>query len=214
MQLYLVRHGETDYNASGRYQGHMQIELNRTGHYQASLVCHRLAKYNDIHAIYSSDLVRCIQTITPLATTLQQPVHMTPDLREIDVGLWEHLTIPEISATFPTNYAAYLQAPGETVHVGGESYRQMQTRAMRGINEIIAQHQPGEHIVVATHGGTIRAIMCAIIGLDINQYNKMWVMNCSITTLTVTQGVIRLASFNDVAHIELAPEVDREQFAV
>lgn len=214
MQLYLVRHGETDYNATGRYQGHMQIELNRTGHTQAALICRRLAKFNHIHAIYSSDLVRCIQTITPLATVLNQPVTLMPDLREIDVGLWEHLTIPEISAQFPTNYAAYLQAPGQTVHMGGESYQQMQTRAMRALHEIISRHQPGEHIAIASHGGTIRAIVCAIIGLDINHYNKLWVMNCALTTLTVTHGTIRLASFNDVAHIELEPEADREQLAV
>jgi hypothetical protein len=56
--------------------------------------------------------------------------------------------------------------------------------------------------------------VCAIIGLDINHYNKLWVMNCAITTLTVTHGTVRLASFNDVAHIELEPEADREQLAV
>jgi len=137
-----------------------------------------------------------------------------PDLREIDVGMWEHLTVPEIRDAFPTNYAAYLQSPGETIHVGGESYQQLQTRAMRALHEIIAQHQPGDCIAIASHGGTIRSIVCAIIGLDINHYNKLWVMNCAITTLTVTDGAIRLASFNDVAHIELEPEVDREQLAV
>lgn len=214
MQLYLIRHGETDYNAVGRYQGHMQIELNRLGHYQASLVCARLARMPRIHAIYSSDLVRCIQTITPLATQRTMPITPDADLREIDVGLWEHLTIPEIRAAFPTNFAAYLQAPGETIHMGGESYRQMQTRALRAIHRIIDQHNEDDHIVIATHGGTIRAIMCAVIGLDINHYNKLWAMNCSITTLQSTHGQLRLGSFNDVAHIELAPEVDSEQFAV
>lgn len=214
MQLYLVRHGETEYNAIGRYQGHMQIELNRTGHYQASLVCRRLANMPTISAIYSSDLVRCIQTITPLATARNHTITLKPDLREIDVGLWEHLTIPEIRNNFPTNYAAYVNAPGDTIHVGGESYRQMQTRAMRAITQIISQHNAGDHVVIASHGGTIRAILCAVIGLDINQYNKLWVTNCAISTFTVTDGTIRLASFNDVAHIELAPEVDREQLAV
>ncbi len=214
MQLYLVRHGETDYNAANRYQGHMQIELNRKGHLQAALVCQRLRQYNNATAIYSSDLVRCLQTITPLAQALQ--MHVTPlvDLREIDVGLWEHLTIPEISEAFPTNYASYQQSPGDTVHMGGESYRQLQTRAMRAIHQIMSQHQDGDHIVISTHGGTIRAIVCAIIGLDINLYNKLWVMNCALTTISVTHGIMRLVSFNDVAHIELAPEVDREQLAV
>lgn len=214
MQLSLVRHGETDYNAANRYQGHMQIELNRTGHNQAAIVCRRLARIPDIAAIYSSDLVRCIQTITPLSQSRNIPVTPLSDLREIDVGLWEHLTIPEIRDAFPTNYAAYQQAPGDTVHMGGESYRQLQMRAMRAINHIIASHTDGDHVVVSSHGGTIRAIVCAVIGLDINFYNKLWVMNCALTTLTVANGVLRLVSFNDVAHIELEPEGGREQLAV
>lgn len=214
MQLYLVRHGETAYNAANRYQGHMQIDLNQTGHAQAARVCSRLARYNHPTAIYSSDLVRCIQTITPLANATNLPITLLADLREIDVGLWEHLTIPEIRDAFPTNYAAYQQAPGDTIHVGGESYRQLQTRAMRALHHIVAQHNEGENIIIASHGGTIRAIVCAIIGLDINFYNKLWVMNCAITTITVTNGTMRLVAFNDVAHIELEPEVDREQLAV
>lgn len=203
MHITLVRHGETDYNAVGRYQGHVQISLNANGQHQAALVCARLAA-RPVDAIYSSDLTRCIQTIQRLVDRSALPLTLEPRLREIDVGLWEHLTIPEIAATFPGNYAAYRQNPGSTVHVGGESYTQMQERAVAALQDIIARHAPGQSLVVCTHGGTIRALICWLLDLDVNHYNKMWIDNCALTTVRVADGHIRLLTVNDTAHAEYA----------
>lgn len=203
MQLFLVRHGETAYNAVGRYQGHVQIDLNDRGRTQATRVCHRLETL-PIDAIYSSDLVRCLQTIQPLVEATHLPLVLEPRLREIDVGLWEHLTIPEISATFPGNYTAYKQNPGDTIHVGGESYTMLQTRAVAALQDIIGRHTTGQQLVICTHGGTIRAIACWLLGLDVNHYNKMWIDNCAITSLRVQDDHIRLVSLNDNAHAEVA----------
>jgi alpha-ribazole phosphatase/probable phosphoglycerate mutase len=211
MLLLLVRHSETAYNAVGRYQGHVQIELNARGQHQAARVCRRLAQ-RSIQAIYSSDLVRCLQTIQPLVSATSLPLTLDHRLREIDVGLWEHLTIPEIGATYPGNYAAYKQNPGATVHVGGESYQHLQQRAVAAIQDIIGQHGPDDSVVICTHGGTIRAIACWLLALDVNHYNKMWIDNCALTTLRIHDGHIRLVSLNDNAHAEetiVAPSTDQ-----
>lgn len=201
MLLLLVRHGETAHNAVGRYQGHVQIELNALGQHQAARVCQRLSQ-RSIQAIYSSDLVRCLQTIQPLVAAIGLPLTLDQRLREIDVGLWEHLTIPEIRAAYPGNYAAYRQNPGTTIHVGGESYTHLQLRAVTAIQEIISRHAPDDTVVICTHGGTIRAIACWLLALDVNHYNKMWIDNCAITTLRIVDGHIRLLSLNDNAHAE------------
>lgn len=199
MHITLVRHGETDYNAVGRYQGHAQIALNELGHAQAARVCARLSQ-RPVTAIYSSDLVRCIETIDGLVAASGLPLTLVPGLREIGVGLWEHLTIPEIAAAYPGNYAAYRQQPGATVHVGGESYVQLQQRAVAAVQRIIAAHDPDAHLVVCSHGGTIRSIVCWLLDLDVNHYNKMWIDNCAITRLRVADGHIRLLTLNDTAH--------------
>ena len=203
MLLLLVRHGETAYNAVGRYQGHVQIELNALGQQQATRVCQRLAQ-RSIQAIYSSDLVRCLQTIQPLIAAVGLPLTLDQRLREIDVGLWEHLTIPEIRASYPGNYAAYKQNPGATVHVGGESYMQLQHRAVAAIQDIIGRHAPTDTVVICAHGGTIRAIACWLLALDVNHYNKMWIDNCALTTLRIEDGHISLISLNDNAHAEVS----------
>ena len=209
MHLILVRHGETAYNAVGRYQGHVQIDLNDLGRLQAKRVCARIAALQ-IDAIYSSDLVRCLLTIQPLVAALQLPLLLEPRLREIDVGLWEHLTIPEIQLNFPGNYAAYKQNPGATVHIGGESYIHLQQRAVAAIQDIIGRHSSDDTVVVCTHGGTIRAIACWLLALDVNHYNKMWIDNCALTTLRIQDGHIRLVSLNDNAHAEgAAPKYSR-----
>jgi broad specificity phosphatase PhoE len=213
MQLLLVRHGQTEYNAIGRYQGHMQIALDATGQRQAQQVCRRLQRL-PIDAIYSSDLVRCIETITPLAQAKSLPIQHDHNLREIDVGLFEHLTVTEIKATFPSLYAAYRNAPGDTIHPGGESYRQLQRRAMAAIAQIAERHQPEQTICIASHGGTIRAIVCALLHLDINSYNRMWIENCAITTLSGPAHDLRLVTLNDFSHATDRIEHEYEHTAV
>jgi len=202
MHIILVRHGETAYNAIGRYQGHMQISLNDTGFAQATRVGERL-RHHQFAAIYSSDLLRAVQTATAIAAHHHQPVSELAGFREIDVGLWEHLTVAEISTQFPTDFAAYRAKPGRTIYTGGESYAQMQTRAMQALATIIQRHDEHDTICVVCHGGTIRAIVCAVLDLDIDNYTQMWIDNCALTTLIHQHGKLRLGNLNDNAHAEI-----------
>ena len=201
MHIILVRHGETAYNAIGRYQGHMQISLNDTGFAQATRVGERLRQHH-FAAIYSSDLLRAVQTATAIAAHHHQPVSELAGFREIDVGLWEHLTVAEIAAQFPTDFAAYRAKPGRTIYTGGESYAQMQTRAMHALTTVIQRHDEHDTICIVCHGGTIRAIVCAVLDLDIDNYTQMWIDNCALTTLIQQHGKLRLGNLNDNAHAE------------
>ncbi len=201
MHIILVRHGETAYNAIGRYQGHMQISLNDTGFAQATRVGERL-QHHHFAAIYSSDLLRAVQTANAIAAHHHQPVSELAGFREIDVGLWEHLTVAEIAAQFPTDFAAYRTKPGRTIYTGGESYAQMQTRAMQALATIMQRHDEHDTICVVCHGGTIRAIVCAVLDLDIDNYTQMWIDNCALTTLIQQHGKLRLGNLNDNAHAE------------
>lgn len=199
MHILLVRHGETAYNANGRYQGHMQISLNETGFAQATRVGERL-RHHHFAAIYSSDLLRAVQTANAIAQHHHQTVIEVAGLREIDVGLWEHLTVAEIAAQFPTDFAAYRTQPGRTIYTGGESYAQMQTRAMQALATIAQRHDEHDTICIVCHGGTIRSIVCAVLNLDIDNYTQMWIDNCALTTLIQQHGKLRLGNLNDNAH--------------
>lgn len=201
MHIYFVRHGETAYNASGRYQGHMQISLNERGMAQAECVGQRL-RLQPFRAIYSSDLLRAVQTAEAIAVHHHLTIQQLAGFREIDVGLWEHLTVAEIAAQYPQHFASYRHTPGQTIYTGGESYAQMQLRAMDALTRVVAQHQPDDVLCIVCHGGTIRAIVCAILHLDIDYYPRMWIDNCAISTVFYENNTYRLGSLNDNAHAE------------
>lgn len=201
MQLVFVRHGETEYNAIGRYQGHTQISLNERGFAQAKVVGHRL-RLTHFDAIYSSDLLRAVQTAEAIAHHHQQPVIQYAGFREIDVGLWEHLTVQEIASQYPQHYATYKHTPGRAIYTGGESYAQMQMRAMNALMHVITAHPTAQTLCIVCHGGTIRALVCAFLHLDIDYYPRMWIENCAITTVFYEQNTFRLGTLNDNAHAE------------
>jgi broad specificity phosphatase PhoE len=125
-----------------------------------------------------------------------------PDLREIDVGQWEGLTPEELYRRFPEHMEAFNRDPARTVRLGGESYAQLQARALAALNAIHAAH-PGDELVLAvSHGGTIRALLCHIIGLDLAHFGRLWIDNGSITELRHGAHGWRLVRLNDAAHME------------
>ena len=145
--LLLVRHGETDWNAAGRLQGHTDRPLNDYGRRQAKDLAERLAGHG-ADAIYASDLVRAKETAEIVGERLGLPVVIDADLREKHWGNWEGLT------------------GDERVHVEfeGESTADHRDRVMRAIGRIVERH-PDQRVVVVTHGGSLRRIQAAVNGV-------------------------------------------------
>lgn len=201
MRLILVRHGETPWNVTLQYQGQANIPLNERGHEQARRAAERL-RHLEVRALYSSDIARAWQTAETIGGALGLiPVPM-PELREIDVGQWEGLTPEELYRRFPDHMAEYRRDPARTVRLGGESYAQLQARALVALNHIQERHDQGEIIVAVSHGGTIRALLCHVIGLDLANFGRMWLDNGSLTELRLGRNGWRLMRLNDAAHVE------------
>ena len=145
--LLLVRHGETDWNAEGRLQGHTDRPLNDYGRRQAAALADRLVADDTIDAVYASDLARARETAEILAGRLGLPVVTDPDLRERNWGNWEGLTGSERDR---------VEYVGEERDAHGE-------RVIRAVRRIAEQH-PGQRILVVTHGGSMRRIQVARTG--------------------------------------------------
>lgn len=160
-QLFLVRHGATDWNIFKRAQGHADIELNAEGHRQAIAAAQELAHLG-IDAVYASDLKRAIATATPIAAAHGVEVEVDADLREIDQGEWEGLTVEEIMARWPDKWGP---ARHYNARPGGESPQQVRARALRALRRIADKH-PDDCVVVISHGGTIRWISAEALGYD------------------------------------------------
>ncbi|MCS6880829.1 MAG: histidine phosphatase family protein [Oscillochloridaceae bacterium] len=201
MRLILVRHGETPWNVTLQYQGHANVPLNERGREQARRAAARLRPL-EVRALYASDIARAWETAEIIGAAIgQTPVPM-PELREIDVGQWEGLTPEELYRRFPDHMAEYRRDPARTVRLGGESYAQLQARALVALQRIQESHAQGEVVVAVSHGGTIRALLCHVIGLDLGNFGRMWLDNGSLTELRLGRNGWRLMRLNDAAHVE------------
>lgn len=159
--LFLVRHGSTEWNRTKRAQGHADIDLNAEGHRQAIAAAQELAHLK-IDAVFSSDLKRALATADPIASAHGLEVRIDPDLREIDQGEWEGLTVEEIQARWPELWGP---ARHYNARPGGESPQQVRDRALRAVRRIVGEYPDG-CVVIISHGGTIRWLSAAALGYD------------------------------------------------
>ena len=202
-RVLLIRHGQSQGNAEGRFGGHTATPLSARGRRQAEATARALAS-ESFSAIYSSDLPRAIETAMPLARLTGLEVTRTEAFRERSVGVMEGLTFEEAAALHPEQYAALLRRDFEHVLSGGESYRQMLDRASRELDRAIEQHSGGR-IAVFSHTGTICILTLHLMGaLDAPELRPVWIAtaNCGITRFELrADGFVRVLAINDTRHL-------------
>jgi broad specificity phosphatase PhoE len=161
VQIFLFRHGETDWNVQERFQGHIDIPLNENGRSQARSLVPKLLPHS-LGAILSSDLSRAFETGNIVASSLQIPIFSDPRLRESHLGAAQGLTREEIEIHFGINLASRwrstLISDADISYPGGETGNQIMNRAFEALHQFI-QVNSYQKIGVATHGGVIRRIM-------------------------------------------------------
>ena len=149
--LILARHGETDWNRDGIWQGHGDPSLNELGRRQAAELAARLADVS-VDALYSSDLRRAYETAEIIGKTKGLEITADSDLREIDIGAWSGLTRAEIEERFPG-----------MDRQDGETSDAFDARAIGVLHRIAKAHE-GERVLVVTHGGVVRALERHLFG--------------------------------------------------
>ena len=194
--ILLARHGETDWNAVGRWQGHTDRSLTERGRRQAAELADRLANV-EIDAVYSSDLLRAVETAEPVAKRLGLPLQALPELREVDVGTWAGLTRDEVAERFPEGFRRWSE--WQTGWEDGETYDEMGERVVGAILRL-AGEQEGGRILVVSHGGAIRALHAAAAGIDIAAYRQLRpvVQNARVASILVENGRLSEAPGEDL----------------
>ena len=202
-QILLIRHGQSEGNAEGRFGGHTGTPLSVRGRQQALATANTLA-HEFVTEIYSSDLPRAIETARPLAELTGCEIHLTESFRERSVGIMEGLTFEDAAQKHPDQYQALLRRDFEHVLTGGESYRQLLERAWRKLDELIEAHRGGK-IAVFSHTGTICILALHLMGaLEAPELKPVWIAsnNCGITRFDLRDdGFIRVIAVNDTRHL-------------
>jgi broad specificity phosphatase PhoE len=161
-ELILIRHGETDWNWQGRWQGQADPPLNETGRAQAQQTAKELCQFH-LDALYSSDLRRAHETAEIISATLGLAVINEPRVREIDLGAWQGMLSLEIQAEYPDLFRQWHLSPLTTQPPGGENIAALAVRVTQAVNEIAARH-PNAVVGVVAHELPIAIVRCRAAG--------------------------------------------------
>jgi broad specificity phosphatase PhoE len=185
----LARHGQTDWNRDGRFQGHADPPLNAHGREQARALAKELEQ-EPLAAVYASDLQRSAQTAQIVAEGRGLPVVSLPELREIDVGEWSGLTVDEIIVRYPDGYRRHRE--GGDGWTQGETHAELTTRIVRAVCEIAPAH-PGETILIVGHGAALRALLAHAEGVDLGEFRRTRppVENGALVSIVAENGSLR-----------------------
>lgn len=201
-RLLIVRHGEAEGNREHRFIGQSNVPLTEFGRAQVTLLTQRLSGLG-ISRVVSSDLRRAADTVIPTAEALGMEIRYDKRLREIANGEWANLTAVDVEARWPDLWNRYRD--GEDVdRPGGESWADVQTRAVEAIEELVEMLDDDETVLVGTHAGPAIGILRWAIGLP--REGTLWggpfgkLHNTSISTISVPGP--RLQTLNDTGHLE------------
>ncbi|MDY6834288.1 MAG: histidine phosphatase family protein [Chloroflexota bacterium] len=198
IQMMLVRHGQTDGNIQGRYQGRTDVDLNQVGREQANKLAQRLSS-EKIGYIYSSSLKRAMQTAEAVAKLHGMTVIPREDIREIDVGDLEGMTVEEIERKYGSQRE--LWENNSWCPPGGESLVQLNHRVGKFIEDIRQRHDENTILVVA-HGGTLRSLLSNCLEFGTHTWPRISIDSASLSIITLNEDRAMLSLLNDTCHLQ------------
>jgi broad specificity phosphatase PhoE len=201
MKIYLLRHGQTNLNRDGKYQGAIDKDLNEFGKKQAELLGKKIQKFN-IDIIYSSDLKRVMETSKIINNYVSTEIIIKEELREINMGTWDTLTVDERFISDEKYAKEWHKHLSDLPYPNGECGGDVCKRVMQVIEDI--KKQQYENVAIVTSGGTISILLCEILGLEQCKRFSMDVDNCSISIINydASNDKLIVEGINDIDHLD------------
>lgn len=190
MQLFLVRHGETDWNAERRVQGQSESNLNANGRQQAEQLRPWVESVG-FTAIYSSSSVRTVQTAEILTANPGLPLNKKDNLKEIHLGPWEQLLWSDIEQSSTQEFSNFRDYPHLFNLEGAETFIELRDRGIAGLKEVHQQQKMAgadqdAKILVVSHGALIAAVLAGLASVCLSRLRKQPSLdNCSVSEINV-----------------------------
>lgn len=198
-KLYLVRHGESEWNILKKVQGQKDVNLTKKGEQQAEKIANRLYNEN-IDIIYSSDLKRAFETAKKIGDKLKLNVNPDKSFREINFGIWEGISTKELTDNYSKEHLLWMKKPHKLKLEGAETLEELQNRTIKGVNRI-SKLNPNKNILIVSHSAAIKTIILGLLDMDISYYNKMSLNNVSLSIIEFRDYNNVLKLFNDTCHL-------------
>ncbi|GAB6280372.1 MAG: histidine phosphatase family protein [Thermovirga sp.] len=195
--IFLIRHGETDWNREGRFQGKMDIPLNALGRKQAEAAAKALESAA-IDRVVSSSLSRAADTANASAALLGLAVEIMDGFREIDHGLWEGHTAEEVEKIWPGMLATWHSHPETVTMPEGETLKDVQARASAALEDVIAGS--GNRVAIFSHDAVIKVLLCGVVDCNLSSFWRFRIANGSITLLEAGERGLSLHVMGDAHH--------------
>lgn len=199
-KIYLIRHGESEWNILRKIQGHKDISLTDKGIKQANLIANRLV-HEDIDIIYSSDLKRAYDTAKIIGNKIGLEPNQRKELREINFGAWEGLSNDIIGSEYKEEIYLWRKEPEKLKIEGGETLKEVQIRALRELENIINTNQD-KNILIVSHGVTLKTMILGILDMDLFYFKNLTINNASLTIIEFREYNKVLKVLNDTSHLK------------
>lgn len=193
-RVFLIRHGQTDWNLTQRIQGHLDVPLNAEGIAQAAGAA-RYLESEPLTAVYSSDLHRAAQTAKAIAALHGLSIHLDSDLREARFGEWQGLDAAQIRARDPETYRLWRKNSFRHRPPGGETIQELTARVGAAYARVLAAH-PGETVAIVSHGGPLKALVLYALNAPLEVYPQLQMRNAAVSLIEVGARGPVLARYN------------------
>jgi alpha-ribazole phosphatase len=200
VKLFLIRHGQTDSNVEGRYQGSLDTSLTEKGIEQAAAAKKYLTKVS-FSNIYSSPLKRAIQSAEIIAEDTGLDIRIKKDLREIDFGKWEGMKFGEINAKYRQDYQNWLEDPYNSPPTGGESFGSVIERSNKTVKGIVDHNPDNSSVAIITHGGVILALIVNWLQIPSQCWRSLIQRQGAINIVVIDRDFPYISSINYTGHI-------------
>jgi len=201
-RVYLVRHGQTTWNAERRYQGRLDAPLTELGRSQMRRLAAALAS-EPVRAVYTSPLGRCRWGAERIAAQHGLEPIVEPDLVELDHGILDGLRVDEMEEHVGQLVRRWWQNPAAVHLPGGETLEQARARAYGAFCRIVERH-PGQTVVVVAHGGVNKLILLTLLGAPLDSYFRIQQHNGAVNLVEVpAEGAARVVAINDTCYLRL-----------
>ncbi len=200
LELVLVRHGETEWNASEIYRGRADVALNENGIRQAELLGEYLSK-EKIDFVYSSPLIRAVKTAEAIAIRQSLEVNTISNLVDIDFGEWQGMSLKEVKEKYPDLYRDWEETPEQVKIPGGESLEEVRRRTMPFVEDAVIRCGDGR-IILVLHRVIGKVLFCALLGIELSYFRRVKIDTCGITRFSCGGGRQVLTVHNDTSFLE------------